>query len=113
MQTQRKVHVRAYKTTGHIGRKIQHAADIQARIQLLDAELKELRTEFLAHMEATGLDRMEVGDFRITRKVRHCWNYTPETAREILKLQQTQRWEQSQGLASDNPTAYIALTTIV
>jgi hypothetical protein len=72
MQTQRKVHVRAYKTTGHIGRKIQHAADIQARIQLLDAELKELRTEFLAHMEATGLDRMEVGDFRITRKVRHC-----------------------------------------
>lgn len=107
----RQIFVRTYAPTGSWGRKLQRAADIQARMQLLEAQLKELRTEFLEHMQAHGLDRLQVGDFRATRKVRHAWTYTPETAREILKVQQVQRWEQSQGLAVDRPTVYVSLTT--
>lgn len=108
----RQITVRSYASNGIWGRKLQKAADIQARMQLLEAQLKELRSEFLAHMSATGLDRLEIGDFRATRKVRHCWTYTPETEREMLKVQQVQRWEQSQGTAQDKPTAYVALSTI-
>lgn len=108
----RELTVRSYASNGIWGKKLQKAADIQARMQLLEAQLKDLRSEFLAHMGATGLDRLEIGDFRATRKVRHCWTYTPETERELLKLQQMQRWEQAQGLATDNPTHYVALSTI-
>lgn len=109
----RSITVRTYSPTGPWGRKLQRAADIQARIQLLEAELKELRSDFLQHMQAHNLDRLEVGDFRATRKVRHAWQYTPETAREMLKLQQMQRWEQQEGKALDRPTIYVALSTEV
>jgi hypothetical protein len=105
--------VRTYASNGAWGRKLQQAADIQSRIQLLESQLKELRQEFLAHMEAQNLDRIEIGDFRATRKVRHNWDYTPETVREMLKVQQVQKWEQSQGLAADKPLQYVALSTCV
>jgi mRNA-degrading endonuclease RelE of RelBE toxin-antitoxin system len=113
LPTRRKILVRTYKPTGNWGRKIQQAADLQARIQLLEAQLKELRSEFLVHMQHSNLDRLQIGDFRVTRKVRNSWEYSPETSREMLKVQQMQRWEQSQGLAKNNPTVYIALHTIV
>ena len=103
---------RTYAPTGPMGKLLQRAADLQGRIQLLEAELKEHRTEILDHMQDKGLDRLEVGDFRATRKTRNSWEYTPETDREMLRLAQMQKWEQSQGLATNNPTIHVALTTI-
>jgi hypothetical protein len=111
--TRRRIKVRKYSINGSWGKRIQHAADIQSRIQLLEAQLKELRSEFLEHMIVQGLDRLEVGDFRVTRKVRHNWEYSPELSREMFKVQQSQRWEQSKGLALDKPSVYIALSTSV
>jgi hypothetical protein len=105
--------IRTYSATGQWGRRLQRAADIQARAQLLEAELRELRTEFLAHMTAQSLDCIEVGDFRASRRTRHKWLYTPETEREMLKLTQLQRWEQRQGHAIDTPTPYVSLITVV
>lgn len=107
----RLVRSRVYTPTGSVGRKLQRAADLQARIALLDAELRSLREEILHHMESKGLDRMEVGDFRATRKTRHAWTYSASTEREMLALRQLQKWEQAQGIATDNPTIHVALST--
>ena len=111
--TGRIVSTRSYTPSGQWGRKLQRAADLQARIQLLDAELRLLRDELLAHMTARGLDRLEVGDFRATRKVRHAWTYSPSTEREMRNLRNLQKWEQTHGDATDNPTVYVALSTKV
>lgn len=107
----RMIATRSYAPSGEIGRKMQRAADLQARIQLLDAELRLLRDELLHHMESRGYDRIECGDFRASRKVRHAWTYSAEIQRDMLALQQAQKWEQAQGLATDRPTVYIALST--
>jgi len=107
----RLIRARVYTPTGSVGRKLQRAADLQARIALLDAELRSLRDEILEHMNAKGLDRMEVGDFRATRKTRHAWSYSPSTEREALALRQLQKWEQAQGIATDNPTIHVALSS--
>ena len=103
---------RIYSLTGQVGRKLQEAHALQQRIATLTADLTEIRQQLLAHMEANRLDRMEAGDVRVSRKVRHDWSYSPELARELLHLRQAQKWEQLQGIATDSPTVYCALTTI-
>lgn len=109
----KQIKVRSYALNGSWGRKLQRAADIQARVQLLEAQLKELRAEFLTHMVSQDLDRIEVGNYRATRKLRNAWTYSPETDREMLKVQQMQKWEQSTGVAINRPTPHVALSTIL
>lgn len=106
----RQIRVRDYSPSGEVGRQLQRAADLQSQIQLLDNQLRIIRTDLLSHMEAQALDRIECGDFRATRKVRHNWKYSPETEREMLRLKQSQKWEQVQGLATDRPTVTCAFT---
>ena len=102
--------VRNYSPDGDIGRRLQEAFLLQSEIQRLQQQLDTHRAYFLKHMEQQRLDKIELFGITVQRKVRHNWQYTPETHREMLKLQTTQRWEQSKGLATDSPKAYIALT---
>lgn len=102
---------RAYASTGDIGRRLAKAQALQLQIQQLTTELDSHRTWLLTHMQRHNLDHLELGDFTVTRKLRHNWSYSPETEREALALRTTQKWEQSQGLATDTPTVYIALST--
>lgn len=102
---------RTYSPTGALGRRLQDAQALQIQIQDLEAKLLEHRQFFLAHMEKNKLTRLDLGRFVVTRKTRHNWTYTPETEREQLRLRQTQKWEQSTGVAVDNPTIYLAMST--
>lgn len=102
---------RAYAPTGDIGRRLAKAQALQLQIQALTTELDTHRAWLLSHMQRHQLDHLELGDFTVTRKLRHNWSYTPETERDALALRTTQRWEQSQGLATDNPTVYVAFNT--
>jgi hypothetical protein len=102
---------RAYVPNGAVGRHLAEAQSLQLQIQRLEAELATHRTWLLSHMQRHDLDLLELGAFRAQRKSRHNWTYSPETERDALQLRTTQKWEQSQGLATDTPTVYIALTT--
>lgn len=102
---------RAYVPTGDIGRRLAAAQSLQLQIQELTAQLDTHRTWLLNHMQRRDLDRLELGAFQVIRKTRHNWTYTPETERNMLALRTAQKWEQAQGLATDNPTVYIALST--
>jgi hypothetical protein len=44
-------------------------------------------------------------------KQRAKWIYSIETQREMERLQITQKWEQSRGIASNEPSYYVALST--
>ena len=102
---------RAYAPSGEVGRRLAQAQALQLQIQSLTAKLDDHRFWLLTHLVRTNLDKVELGNFSVTRKTRHNWSYTPETEREMLALRTTQKWEQSQGLASDSPTTYVALST--
>lgn len=67
---------RTYSPTGAIGFKLRRAQRLQDEIQRLEAQLSPLRAELLEHMQRQGLDRIELGQFRATRKVRHNWRYS-------------------------------------
>lgn len=102
---------RAYSPSGGMGKRLATAQSLQLQIQQLTAELDGHRAWFLAHLTKTNLDTLELGAFTVTRKTRHNWSYTAETEREMLALRNTQKWEQTQGLATDSPTTYVALST--
>jgi hypothetical protein len=102
---------RTYTASGVVGRHLQAAQALQLQIQTLSAELDGHRSWLLAHMNQHNLDQLELEQFSALRKTRHNWTYSPETERDALALRTTQKWEQSQGLATDNPTVYIALST--
>ncbi len=102
---------RTYVPNGSVGRHLTAAQTLQLQIQRLEAELATHRTWLLSHMQRHDLDLLELGAFRAQRKSRHNWTYSPETERDAHQLRTTQKWEQAQGLATDTPTVYIALST--
>jgi hypothetical protein len=102
---------RAYVPNGDVGRRLAVAQNLQLQIQKLEAELGHHRAWLLSHMQRHKLDKLELGQFVVQRRTRHNWSYSPETERDALALRQTQKWEQSEGIATDNPTVYIALST--
>lgn len=103
---------RTYSPRSGLGRKIAKAAALRAQIDDLTKALEPLRAEILASLESGNVSTARVGDVVVTRRLRHNWSYTPDTEREILSLRQTQKWEQSEGLATDAPTAYIAINIV-
>ncbi len=100
---------RTYSPKGDVGRHLVAARDLQQQIQELEAKLARHRVWLLTHMNRLNLDRLEEGDFLAVRKLRHAWDYSPETEREALALRALQKWEQAQGIATDSPTLYLSL----
>lgn len=103
--------VRSYSPAGSIGRRLADAHELQLEAQRLTAKLTAHRQWLCERMQRLDLDRIEQGDLVVTRKVRHKWTYTPETEAAMEALRKTQLREQAEGLATDNPTVYVALTT--
>ena len=102
---------RSYLPTGAIGRRLTDAHGLQLQSHHITAKLSTHRHWLCQHMQRRGLDRIEHGDLVVTRKLRHHWTYTPETEALMEALRKTQLREQAEGLATDNPTVYVALTT--
>lgn len=84
------------------------AQELKQQIDQLNSELSEERKWIFNHMESRGLDRMECGDFQVQRRVTHKWTYSPALEREMLKIKEEQKWEQSNGKAMDSAKASIA-----
>lgn len=101
---------RTYVPTGAVGKALAAAADLLAQIQALEEELAPHREFLLAHLQSRDLTMVTQGHIQAQRKVRHKWTYSPSTERDALALRQAQKWEQSQGIAQDNPTVYVAIT---
>lgn len=102
---------RAYAPTGRIGRRLAKAHDLQLRIQRLEAELGKHREFLLKHMSQQQLDRIELGGFKATKKVRHNWSYSSYVEAFSLRMRQLQKEEQQRGIAVDRPTVYVSLST--
>lgn len=102
---------RTYSPIGAIGRRMRAAQQLQLQIQELEAKLADHRAWFLSHMEQNNLTSLELGMFSVSMRTRHRWKYTPETEADMQRLQVTQKWEQSRGEATDDPTYYVALST--
>ena len=102
---------RAYAPSGRIGRRLAKAHDLQLRIQRLEAELGKHREFLLKHMAQQQLDRIELGGFKATKKVRHNWSYSAYVEAFNLRMRQLQKDEQQRGIAVDRPTVYVSLST--
>lgn len=101
---------RSYVANGTIGSKLRRAQRLQDEIQRLEAQLSPLRAELLDHMQRQDLDRIELGQFRATRKVRHNWSYSAVVDHMSLNLRQLQLDEQVLGVATDRPTTFVAFS---
>ena len=102
---------RTYAVTGVVGRKLQRAQELTLQIAKLKEELEPLREEILQHLITKDLAFIEAGDFSAIRKLRHKWQYSDATEREMMKLRNDQKWEQQQGIATDTPTTYLQLSS--
>ena len=102
---------RTYAVTGVVGRKLQRAQELTLQIAKLKEELEPLRDDILQHLISRDLAFIEAGSFTAIRKVRHKWEYTASTEREMLALRNLQKWEQQQGTATDTPTTYLQLSS--
>lgn len=101
---------RAYTPSGDVGKHLAAARALQLQIQELSAKYDTERAWLLAHMQRQGLNSVELGAVRCVLKERSRWTYSPETERDMQALQVTQKWEQSHGVASNNPTYYTAIS---
>lgn len=101
---------RDYTSTGEVGKHLAAAGDLISRIKELEAELEPHREWILNHLNARDLSLISQGYIQAQRKIRHKWTYSAEAERDALALRTRQQWEQSQGIAQDNPTTYIAIT---
>lgn len=102
---------RTYSVTGVIGRKLRRAEELTTEIARLKEELEPLREDILQHLVDRDLAFIEAGSFSAIRKLRHKWEYTASTEREMLALRNLQKWEQQQGTATDTPTTYLQLSS--
>ena len=102
---------RTYAVTGVVGKKLQRAQELTLQIAKLKEELDPLRDDILQHLIDRDLAFIESGSFTAIRKVRHKWEYSASTEREMLALRNLQKWEQQQGTATDTPTTYLQLSS--
>ena len=104
---------RTYSLEGAIGRRLSVAHKLQLEAQRLTAELTGHRQWLAERMQRFNLDRIEHGDLVVTRRVRHNWEYSPELKEEMKRIKKLQEREQKEGIATDSPTIYVALSTKV
>jgi hypothetical protein len=103
---------RTYAPSGEVGRHLAAAQRLQAQIAELQKELDAHRDWCLTHLQSRELTRVEDGSgFMALLKVRHRWTYSEATERDALALRTAQKWEQSQGIAIDDPTIYVSFTS--
>lgn len=102
---------RTYASHGFIGKRLAKAHALQLEAQRIAAELTEHRQWLTERMQRLNLDRIEHEDLVITRKLRHKWSYSTELEDEMRRVTQLQKREQAEGVATDSPTVYVALTT--
>ena len=100
---------RTYVSTGAIGKKLQRAQELTIQIAKLKEELEPIRDQILDHLQSKKLAHIESGDFTALRKERAKWTYSAKTEREMLKLRNDQKWEQQEGIATNEPTVYLQL----
>ena len=101
---------RAYAPAGDVGKHLATARELQLRIQELTAQYDTERAWLLEHMQRQGLSSVELGAVRCVLKERSRWTYSPETERDMQALSVTQKWEQRQGIATNTPTQYTAIS---
>lgn len=102
---------RCYAPSGQVGQRLARARELQLQIQELTALYDTERTWLLEHMQSKSLTNVALGDVKCVLKQRAKWIYSIETQREMERLQITQKWEQSRGIASNEPSYYVALST--
>lgn len=102
--------VRTYAPSGDVGRHLAKARALQLQIQELTAEYNTEREWLRDHMQALKLTTVELGDVRCVLKQRNCWTYSTETQLEMERLNVTQKWEQSRGIAVNDPTFHVSLS---
>ena len=100
---------RAYAPSGEVGKHLARARELQLEIQRLTAEYDTEREWLLRHMQTQSLTNVALGDVRCVLKQRNRWIYSIETQREMEALQITQKWEQSRGIASNEPSFYVSI----
>jgi TolA-binding protein len=105
------VRTRTYSPDGKLGRIAQRAAALRQQIDALNKQLEPLRDELTTLMIQRKLNVLQVNDVAIQLKHRNKWTYSPETEKRSLALTTIQRWEQEQGIATNSPTAHVAITT--
>jgi hypothetical protein len=101
---------RSYVPTGEVGQHLSRARQLQLQIQELQAQYDVERSWLLKHMQSKSLTNVALGDVRCVLKQRARWIYSIETQREMERLQITQKWEQSRGIANNEPSFYVALS---
>jgi hypothetical protein len=100
---------KAFSPTGEIGTRVAQAFALKLEIDRLKA-LLDGHTAFLkAHCIKNNISRLDVGDFQVQRKERKNWEYSLPLQNEMLRIQQQQKLEQSDGRAINTPTIYVAL----
>ena len=100
---------KSYSPTGEIGDRVKKAFALKLEIDRLKAQL-DGHTAFLkAHCIKNNVSRIDVGDFQVQRKERANWEYSLLLQNEMLKVQQQQKLEHSDGRAVNTPTVYVAL----
>jgi hypothetical protein len=97
-----------YSPRGEVGRHMSKAQGLKHQIDELTTELDSERSWLLNHMETKALDRIECGELQVQRRTYHKWTYSPALMREMLKIKNDQKWEQSHGEAMDSPTIGIS-----
>lgn len=100
---------REYTETGLIGRQLRAANALATEINRLSAQLSVIRLDLLQHMEEKQLDTVKCGVLFCIRKTRNNWSYSAETEREMQKVRNSQKWEQTQEIAQNSPTTFIQL----
>lgn len=101
---------KTYTPVGAVGSRLQAAAQLQRSIAELEAQLKEHREWFLAHLKKNKLDSLEAGDFKVGIRVYHNWHYSVLTENQMLAVRNMQKDEQETGVAADTPTVSVAFT---
>jgi ketopantoate reductase len=100
---------RSYVPTGEVGQRLSRARELQLQIQELTALYDAERTWLLEHMQSQALTNVALGEVKCVLKSRARWSYSIETQREMEALQVTQKWEQSRGIASNEPSFYVSI----
>lgn len=101
---------RSYVPSGEVGKHLSRARELQLQIQELQALYDTERSWLLEHMQSKSLTNVALGDVKCVLKQRAKWIYSIETQREMERLQITQKWEQSRGIANNQPSYYVALS---
>ena len=103
--------VRSYLPSGQMGRRLTEIAKLQFEIQRLENILNVHRAKVLDHMILNKLDKIEFQDITIALRQRHKYDYSVLVNNQMIELKNNQRIEIESGIAKDNPTFFINISS--